>query len=291
MVLRDCIEHGAARLSAGPHPDRARRDAEALLQHLTGKNRAWLMTHAADEFGGCTAIRYASLLERRLAGEPIQYITGEVEFYGLPFRVTRDVLIPRPETEHLVEKTVQLLPLFPEPRIVDVGTGSGAIAIALAHEWARAAITAIDTSAAALDLARLNAERIGFAGSIRFLRGDLLEPVAREQFDVVVSNPPYVPEADRATLSVEVRDYEPAQALFAGEDGLDVFRRLIPDAARVLRPGGYLLLEIGLGQSDPVSDLLKAEGFDRVERAPDLQGITRVLCGLRTGSPPAKRQA
>src|SRR6266567_5201113 len=186
MQLRECIEHGAARLSSGPHPDRARRDAETLLLHLTGKNRAWLLAHAADDFGGCTAIRYASLLERRLAGEPIQYITGEAEFYGLPFRVTRDVLIPRPETEHLVEKTVQLLPLFPEPRIVDVGTGSGAIAIALAHEGTRAAITAIDTSDAALDVARLNAERIGFADRVRFLHGDLLGPVMSEQIDFVV---------------------------------------------------------------------------------------------------------
>ncbi len=285
MQLRECIEHGAARLSSGPHPDRARRDAETLLLHLTGKNRAWLLAHAADDFGGCTAIRYASLLERRLAGEPIQYITGEAEFYGLPFRVTRDVLIPRPETEHLVEKTVQLLPLFPEPRIVDVGTGSGAIAIALAHEGTRAAITAIDTSDAALDVARLNAERIGFADRVRFLHGDLLGPVMSEQFDFVVSNPPYVPELDRPMLSVEVRDYEPAQALFAGEDGLDVYRRLIPAAAKVLRPGGYLLLEIGFGQAGSVADLMKAGGFERIERTPDLQGITRVLCGQRNESP------
>jgi release factor glutamine methyltransferase len=301
MLLRECLEQGAARLSAGPHPDRARRDAESLLIHLTGKNRAWLLTHATDEFGGCTAIRYASLLERRLAGEPIQYIVGEAEFFGLPFRITRDVLIPRPETEHLVEATLALArtlrapsfprslrkgwdtetPPSPEPavRIVDIGTGSGAIAVALAHSLPRARITAIDLSPAALEIASENARRNSVADRIHFANGDLLEPVAAESFDVVVSNPPYVAETDRPTLAVEVRDYEPSLALFAGTEGLDIYRRLIPAAARVLNPGGFILLEIGYGQREAVSHLLTASGFESIEATPDLQGIPRVLSG------------
>ena len=219
MTLREWLDRGEAQLLSGPHPDRARRDSETLLLHLVGKNRAWLLAHLADDFAGCTAIRYASLLDRRHEGEPIQYITGESEFYGLPFRVTSDVLVPRPETEQLVEKVIELAPLFRKPRIVDVGTGSGAIAIALAHEWPKAAVTAIDISEPALTVARDNAARAGFADRIRFLRGDLLSPVIGEQFEFVVSNPPYVSIADRASLAVEVRDHEPDVALFAGEDG------------------------------------------------------------------------
>jgi release factor glutamine methyltransferase len=301
MQLRECLDHGAARLSTGPHPDRARRDAESLLIHLTGKNRAWLLTHATDEFGGCTAIRYASLLERRLAGEPIQHIVGEAEFFGLPFRVTPDVLIPRPETEHLVEATLALAktprapsfpralrkgwdtetPPSPEPdvRIVDIGTGSGAIAVALAHSLPQARITAVDLSTAALEIAAENARRNGVTDRIRFLQGDLLEPVSAESFDIVVSNPPYVPETDRQSLSVEVRDYEPSLALLAGPDGLDIYLRLIPAAARVLNSGGFILLEIGYGQREAVSHLLAANGFENIVATPDLQGIPRVLCG------------
>ena len=291
MQLREAVELSTARLSAGQHPERARRDAETLLLHLTGKNRAWLLAHADDEFGGCTAVRYACLLERRLAGEPIQHITGEAEFFGLPFRVTRDVLIPRPETEHLVEKAIALATPCPAPRIVDVGTGSGVIAVTLAQALPNGEVSAIDISPAALDIARENARLNGVADRVRFLQGDLLEPVLGESFDFVVSNPPYVPEADRPTLSVEVRDFEPALAIFAGKDGLDIYRRLTPDSAKVLRPGGFLLLEIGFGQAEAVSGLFKAGGFERIEGTPDLQGITRVLRGQLNESQSWTRRA
>jgi release factor glutamine methyltransferase len=274
--LPEFVLQGTVRLSFGPHRERARADAELLLLHVLGRDRAWMLAHPEVTLSDPQAKQYLELLERRYHGEPIQYITGETEFYGLPLRVTPDVLIPRPETEHLVEKVIELLPRFPNPRVVDVGTGSGAIAIALTHEWPRVAITAIDTSAAALDLARLNAERIGFADRIRYLHGDLLAPVAREQFDVVVSNPPYVPMADRESLSVEVRDYEPAIALFAGDDGLDVYRRLIPAAYGALNSGGFIALEIGCGQAEAIDALLTENGFQNVEFAPDLQGIPRV---------------
>jgi release factor glutamine methyltransferase len=272
---------GAMRLHLGPHPDSARRDAETLLLHLLGKSRAWMLAHLDDELGYECAEQYIALLERRFAGEPMQYIFGEAEFYRLPFRVTPDVLIPRPETEHAVEKVLELAAKFSNPRIVDVGTGSGAIAIALAHEVPDAVVTATDLSAAALSVARESAQRNGVEDRVRFLEGDLLEPVVREQFDIVVSNPPYVPEADRESLAVEVREYEPGQALFAGADGLDVYERLILQAYAALASGGYLVLEIGYGQEPPVGALLGEAGFENVEFSPDLRGIPRVVCAQR----------
>jgi release factor glutamine methyltransferase len=214
-------------------------------------------------------------------GEPIQYIFGETEFYGLPFLVTPDVLIPRPETEHLVEKALELAAQFIAPRIVDLGAGSGAIAVTLAHQLPHAQITAIDLSSAALAVARENAERNGVSSRIRFLCGNLLAPVAEERFEIVVSNPPYVPSGDRASLAVEVRDYEPALALFAGDDGLEVYRRLIPAAFAALIPGGFVALEIGFGQSPAIAELLAVSGFERIDFVQDLQSIPRVACAQR----------
>jgi release factor glutamine methyltransferase len=280
-VLRQQIHIGELLLQKGPHPERARLDAEALMRHALGKDKAWLIAHGSDEISDGEATSFRSFITRRSTGQPIQHILGETEFYGLPFLVTSDVLIPRPETEHLVEKIVEIAPCFSRPRIVDVGTGSGIIAITVAHEWTSAVITAIDISAAALELARRNADRTGVAERIRFLHGDLLAPVADERFDMVVSNPPYVPTGDRDSLSVEVREHEPALALFAGADGLDVICRLIPAAFAVLEPGGFLLMEIGYGQSGPVAALLKEAGFERIDFVPDLQGIPRVACGYR----------
>jgi release factor glutamine methyltransferase len=281
LVLRQQIHIGELLLQKGPHPERARLDAEALMRYALGRDKAWLIAHGSDEISDGEATSFRSFITRRSTGQPIQHILGETEFYGLPFLVTSDVLIPRPETEHLVEKIVEIAPCFSRPRIVDVGTGSGIIAITVAHEWTSAVITAIDISAAALELARRNADRTGVAERIRFLHGDLLAPVADERFDMVVSNPPYVPTGDRDSLSVEVREHEPALALFAGADGLDVICRLIPAAFAVLEPGGFLLMEIGYGQSGPVAAVLKEAGFERIDFVPDLQGIPRVACGYR----------
>ncbi|MGA7242529.1 MAG: peptide chain release factor N(5)-glutamine methyltransferase, partial [Terracidiphilus sp.] len=271
MNLREWLAQAEAQLSTGPHPDRARLDAETLLLHLIGKNKAWLMAHADDDFAGCTAIRFASLLKRRRKGEPIQYITGETEFYGLPFRVTPDVLIPRPETEHLVEKSVGLATVFDKPRIVDIGTGSGVIPVSLAHKLPESQITAIDISGAALSVAEENGRRNGV--DIRFLEGDLLAPVAEERFEIIVSNPPYVAAVDRDSLSIEVRDYEPALALFAGDDGLSIYLHLIPQAFAALVPGGFIALEIGYGQQPAIHSLLATAGFIDIQFTPDLQGI------------------
>jgi release factor glutamine methyltransferase len=277
--LRHHLDLGEFALKDGPHPERARRDADVLLMHTLKKSRAWLMAHGDELLSDELFLSYTELLERRRRGEPIQYITGETEFYGLPFRVTPEVLIPRPETEHLVEKVIELAARFEQPRIVDVGTGSGAIAVALAHEWLSAVITAIDLSSSALAIARENAKRNEV--DLRFLDGDLLAPVAGECFEIVVSNPPYVPSGDRATLSVEVREYEPALALFAGDDGLDVYCRLIPAAFGALVPGGYVALEIGYGQSKAITELLAKAGFEQIEFVPDLQGIPRVASARR----------
>jgi release factor glutamine methyltransferase len=268
--LRHYLDLGGVLLKDGPHPERARRDAELLLMHTLERSRAWLIAHAEEELSSSQAAAYTALVSLRRKGEPIQYITGEAEFYGLPFRVTRDVLIPRPETEHLVEKVLSLTDRFEQPRIVDVGTGSGAIAVALALN---------DISSRALAIAEENAKRNGV--TLRILPGDLLAPVAEEKFEIIVSNPPYVPTTDRATLSVEVREYEPALALFAGDDGLDVYRRLIPVAFDALTPGGYVALEIGYGQSTALEALLARSGFERIEFVPDLQGIPRVACAQR----------
>lgn len=280
MTLDEWLQRGETQLRAGPHAERARRDAEALLLHLIKRDRAYLIAHPLDMLSAEGAVRYYALIERRVAGEPIQYITGETEFYGLPFHVDRNVLIPRPETEHLVEKVLSLVANFQQPRIVDVGTGSGAIAVALAHKLPAARITAIDISSPALTIARENAERNGVAERVRFLESDLLAGVASEAFEIVVSNPPYVAESDRSSLAVEVREYEPAVALFAG-GGLDIYRRLIPVALAALVPGGFLAIEIGFGQDSAVAGLMADAGLREIEFTADLQGIPRVVSARR----------
>jgi release factor glutamine methyltransferase len=287
--LAELLCLAAARLSASPHPDRARRDAESLLLHLVGRNKAWLIAHGDEDLDSDRKARFAELVERRFIGEPIQYITGETEFFGLPFRVNPDVLIPRPETEHLVEKVLDLAAGFKQPHIVDVGTGSGAIAVALASKLAEATITAIDLSPASIGIASQNAHRNGVASLIRFLEGDLLSPVAAEAFEIVVSNPPYVPATEHATLAAEVREYEPALALFAGEDGLSIYRRLIPQARAVLIAGGFLVFEIGFSQQEAVETLLAGFGFRPIEFLTDLQGIPRVACAQWPGFPTPAR--
>lgn len=279
MTLQEWVDKGEAELRQGPHPERARRDAETLLLHIIRRNRAALLARWNEVLDAEEARLYVEFIERRFAGEPIQYIFGETEFYGLPFEVTRDVLIPRPETEHLVEHVLDLAGRFAAPRIADIGTGSGILAVTLAAHLPDARLTAIDLSAPALTIAEENAKRNRVA--IRFLHGDLLCPVAGERFEIVVSNPPYVPSADLATLSVEVRDYEPALALFAGDDGLEVYRRLIPAAFEVLIPGGFLALEIGYGQQPAIAGLFQAAGFEAIEFLPDLQGIPRVASACR----------
>jgi len=253
----------------------AGRDAELLLLWAAGLTKAGMLTHPERVLSGEELARYENAISRRLRCEPIQYILGEQEFYGLRLRVTPAVLIPRPETEHLVEAVVGRL--SGGVSILDVGTGSGAIALALAKELSEAEVTAVDISPAALDVARANAEALGLR--VRFLESDLLGAVAGEVFDVVVSNPPYVPLGDRAGLAAQVREFEPELALFAGVVGMSVYERLVPQAYGALRLGGLLAMEIGFGQREMVAGLLA--GWVGVEFVEDLQGIARVVVAAR----------
>jgi release factor glutamine methyltransferase len=254
-----------------------RRDAELLLMRVVGRDRAWMMTHADAELTTEQISRFEKWVARRARQEPVQYIVGETEFYGLTLRVTSAVLIPRPETEHLVEAVLARVGRGAAVRICDVGTGSGAIAVALAHALPLARVMAVDLSAAALDVARENAERHGVAERVRLVESDLLHAVRGERFDVVVSNPPYVAEGE--VLEAQVREYEPREALFAGPTGMEIYPRLIPEAWEVLAPGGWLLMEIGHGQREALAELLM--GWDGVEFVADLQGIPRVAIAQR----------
>jgi len=284
MTLRELVAEAETRLRSGPHPDRARLDAETLLLHVLKQNRAWLLGHGEDEAPADIQDSFATTIARRQAGEPIQYITGEAEFFGLPFSVAPGVLIPRPETEHLVEEVIRVAGAFAEPRIADIGTGSGAIAVALAHSLPLAHITAVDISTRALTIAQQNAIRNQVQNQIEFVEGDLLAPLVGQSFHIIASNPPYVPLADRDSLSVEVREHEPHTALFAGDDGLSIYRRLIPEAHALLVPEGWLVMEIGYGQREAVDEMLMAHGYRDTRFVRDYQGIQRVAVGQKADS-------
>lgn len=277
LTVQGALERATSQLSARPElRDYAFADAVVLLMAVLATDRAALRAHPERRVTTEDQVRYQAMLQRRLMFEPVQYILGEQEFFGLALRVTPAVLIPRPETEHLVEAVMaRVRPTAAE--IVDVGTGSGAIALALAHALPGSRVTAVDVSEAALDVARGNAERLGPA--VRFVQSDLLAGVVGEQFDAVVSNPPYIPLGEASELHPQVREHEPGLALFGGESGLEVYRRLIPEARKVLRPGGLLAMEIGFGQRDALAALL-VDWVD-VEFVDDLQGIARVVLALR----------
>ena len=261
----------------------AQRDAALLLCRALGKDRAWLLTHPDAPLTAVQIARYGSLLARRAQHEPIQYILGEQEFYGLRFRVTPAVLIPRPETEHLVEAVLARVPHDRALCIADVGTGSGAIAVAVASALPLAHIDALDISEAALAIAEENAQANGVSERVHFHRSDLLEAVQDSRLDAIVSNPPYVATVD--TLEPQVHDWEPHSALFAGTDGLDIYRRLLPQAHALLREGGLLALELGAGQEELLRALFsEVGGFTDLMFLPDLQGIARVALAGRRGS-------
>ncbi|HVJ08858.1 MAG TPA: peptide chain release factor N(5)-glutamine methyltransferase [Acidisarcina sp.] len=278
-TIRQMLAEAAQRLASIQDASAARQDAQLLMMHVLSCDRASLLAYPERVLTAEEERAYRECLSRRETSEPVQYILGRAEFYGLPFEVDGRVLIPRPETEHLVESLLHRVPKDKPLSIVDVGTGSGAIAIALAFHLPMAHLTALDISSEALQLAQSNAALNGVADRVRFLSSDLLDAVAHEHFDAVVSNPPYVAEQDRATLSSQVRDFEPASALFAGSTGLDIYRRLIPQAHAVLKPHGWLLMEIGYGQQ-PAIEALLADWSD-VTFVPDLQGIPRVACARR----------
>jgi release factor glutamine methyltransferase len=261
--------------AAGIPAEGAGLDAEVLARHVLGWDRAALVARGREPAPDDFAERYAPLIVRRAAREPVAMIVGHREFWGLEFEVTPDVLIPRPETELLVEEVLEHARLSDVSRIIDVGTGSGCLAVALATELPAAEIVATDMSAAALAVARRNAARHNVDGRIRFVETDLLDGVD-VRADVVVSNPPYVPFRDVATLQPEVGTYEPAQALFGGGDGLAIVRRLLASAAAGLAPDGRLMLEFGDGQEADVRDIAHEAGWKILAIRNDLQDIARV---------------
>ena len=265
MTVRTALLQGQRLLEDANISD-ARLTAEVLLMRATSHDRAWLYAHSNDELIELWWIHYGRYLHQRMKGEPTQYVTGRQEFYGREFRVSPDVLIPRPETEHLVEAALTRN----VETILDMGTGSGAVAITLALET-KARVMATDVSLAALSAAQINSRTLN--ASVEFIACDLGAALPDSAFDLVVSNPPYIPGRDRASLQPEVRDYEPALALFGGEDGLAVYRRLIPEAARLLRPGGSLMMELG----DSVAVREMCASWVDVEIVNDLAGIPRVL--------------
>jgi release factor glutamine methyltransferase len=259
--------------------------AELLLMHVLGCDRAWLYAHPEAPLAADLAARYFDLVARRIAGTPTQYLVGRQEFWGLEMEVTPDVLIPRPETEHLVEVALERLGQNRSQKtllIADVGTGSGCLAVALAAELPSARVFASDVSQAALEVARRNAARHGVAGRIGFVRASLLEPFASARLDLVVSNPPYVARSEAELLPREVREHEPPEALFAGPEGGEIYRPLIAQAARALAPGGFFVVELGYGAAPAAFSLIEAAGeWTRITVTSDLAGIPRVLAAER----------
>lgn len=245
MTLREALNSATETLrTRADIAEWASRDANLLLQHATQRTRTNILAHPDDTLTSEQQNTYNTLIQKRLQATPIQYLTGKQEFYGRDFLVTPDVLIPRPETELLIDEIKSLVPHNTTAHITDVGTGSGILAITLALELPHAHITAVDISPAALAIAKQNAQQHNVAARITFLHSDLLTSVTTPQ-DIIVSNPPYIAETERNTLHPQVRDHEPASALFAGVTGNDIYVRLIPQAWDFLQPGGWLLLEIG----------------------------------------------
>ena len=278
-----------------------RLNAETLLMFVLGVNRAYLFAHPERELNSEEQARYDEVIAQRSTGMPSQYITGHQEFWGLDFVVSPAVLIPRPETEHLVEAVLELARGIERPKLVDVGTGSGCVALALAHELQDAEVFAVDLSAEALEIARANAARLQLDKRLQFLQCNVLDPVLDQNppvipseafspsrgipsdrtvlsdFDFVVSNPPYVAFSEADKVQKSVQEFEPTMAVFAGLHGTDVIVPLIEQAHRELKPAGWLALEIGYSMRDEVLNLLSPTMWDDIRVVPDLQGIPRVV--------------
>jgi release factor glutamine methyltransferase len=281
LTIAEALRDAAERLRASGVIE-ARREAASLLSHALARERTFLITHADGRLTAEQLHTYLSLVERRASGEPLQYIKGTREFYGLDFEVTPDVLIPRPETELLVETALEILKGTDSPLICDVGTGSGCIAVSLLHARPDARALALDVSPPALEVAARNAARNGVADRTTFLISDCFDALASDEhserrFDLVASNPPYVAGDDLEGLQREVRDHEPRGALTPGGDGLSVIRRLVSDAPRHLKPGGHMLMEIGFDQHESVAALIVPRVWTLLGIHRDLQGIPRTV--------------
>jgi release factor glutamine methyltransferase len=269
--------------------------AELLLLHVAAKDRTWLYAHPEDELSPEEELKFFALVARRIAGEPTQYLTSKQEFWGIEFEVTHDVLIPRPETEHVIEVALDRLAVR-EIRagrkqtlsgeglnIADVGTGSGCIAVALAKDLPGAQVVATDISPRALEVARRNAKCLGFANRIKFILSNLLDEIpSSRRFQLIASNPPYIGRNEASTLAREVRDHEPATALFGGEEGYELYADLVMQSAEHLEPGGILVLELGHNSLPAVQPLFESPDWTHVGVTNDLAGIPRVIAAERT---------
>ncbi len=267
VTLAEAINNAATLLSTAGITN-ARLDAEVLLSHIIMKDRVWLITHRDDVLDDNHQREFADVIQRRTRREPLQHIIGNQEFWGLEFIVSPDVLIPRPETEFIIEAALAIVQDRNTPvRIIDLCTGSGCIAVSLAKELTAARVIATDASEKALAVARENTRRHGVSEHIRFLLGDLFEPLEeldiRGQIDIIVSNPPYVQAGDLSTLQPEVRDYEPEMALIAGPEGTEMAKRIIQHAPEYLKKNGALIMEMGLGQAEALTRMVEATGAYR----------------------------
>jgi release factor glutamine methyltransferase len=281
VLLGDALTSAIQRLTSAQVPS-PRMNAELLLMFTLGRDRAFLYGHPEYELTADEQSRYDDALAQRARGIPAQYITGHQEFWGMDFIVSPAVLIPRPETEHVVEMVLTCVGRAPSPaspRIADVGTGSGCIALALAKELPQAEIHAIDISPDALETARANAARLQLLSRVQFYEGNLLAGVEKNSFDFVVSNPPYIGESEQDSVQLEVRKFEPRSAVFAGPTGLEIIEALVPQAREVLKPGGRLVMEISGTIGSRVRELLA--GWKNVQITKDLQGIERVVAAER----------
>jgi release factor glutamine methyltransferase len=282
MTVSEALRLATPRLRAAGIADAA-CDAELLLRHVLGFDRGALLSREGEELTADQEAQYLALVAQRETRRPLQHLTGIQAFYGRDFVVSPDVLIPRPETEVLVEAALERLPVAEPAVVVDIGTGTGCIALTLAAERAATEVHALDISREALDVARTNAQRLGLASRVRFYQGDLALPLRDmvRRVDLVASNPPYVDAAEFASLMPEVRDHEPRLALVPVPDVPRMYRRLAGGARRLLRPAGALLLEVGQGQAEEVSAICSREGFQVERVVPDLAGIPRVVVAVR----------
>jgi release factor glutamine methyltransferase len=276
MNIKQLLDSATKQL--GTSSDSPKIDAEILLAHTLKKSRTFLYTWPQQLVDAQTQQHFAQLLSQRLAGEPVAHITGEREFWSLKLQITADTLIPRPETELLVEQALQLLP-DTSIAIVDLGTGSGAIALALASERPQWQITAVDQSAAALDIARANAKSLAIH-NIRFIHGNWFEPLANQQFHTIISNPPYIATNDKHLAQGDVQ-FEPASALISGADGLDDIRHIAQQAVNYLLAGGLLIIEHGYDQQPRVKEIFQAAGFTNIAQLVDLGGMPRLTLGYK----------
>lgn len=287
MNIQQALATAVEYLEQNRESDRG-RDAETLLMHVLGCDRAHVMAHPERELTAAQAEDFEDVVVKRARGVPLQYITGHQEFWGLDFVVTPAVLIPRPQTEHVVEAALAIAQEHYAEcgdgalQLLDVGTGAGTIALALAHSLPKARVLATEISEPALEIARLNGERLGLAGRVQFQQADLLTGIAASSVDIVAGNPPYIGRKETLGVQRQVREHEPDVALFGGESGMEVFEKLLPQMHEVLRPRGWFALEMGYTQEAPMRALIAADGrWTDVKIVPDLQGIPRVAVARR----------